>query len=47
LLLGRAPDIMRERTRSDHFWSALRGSQQVVDAFNRTQNRIRVDSTLP
>ena len=25
------------------FWSALRGSQQVVDAFNRTQNRIRVD----
>ncbi|MDT7805883.1 MAG: multiple sugar transport system substrate-binding protein [Actinomycetota bacterium] len=24
------------------FWSALRGSQQVVDAFNRTQNRIRV-----
>lgn len=25
------------------FWSALRGSQQVVDAFNRTQHRIRVD----
>jgi len=25
------------------FWSALRGSQQVVDAFNRTQSRIRVD----
>jgi multiple sugar transport system substrate-binding protein len=25
------------------FWSALRGSQQVVDAFNRTQNRIQVD----
>ncbi|MFC3452714.1 ABC transporter substrate-binding protein [Amycolatopsis speibonae] len=25
------------------FWSALRGSQQVVDAFNRGQNRIRVD----
>lgn len=25
------------------FWSALRGSQQVVDAFNRTQSRIRVE----
>jgi multiple sugar transport system substrate-binding protein len=25
------------------FWSALRGSQQVVNAFNRTQSRIRVD----
>lgn len=25
------------------FWSALRGSQQVVDAFNKAQNRIRVD----
>jgi multiple sugar transport system substrate-binding protein len=25
------------------FWSALRGSQQVVDAYNRTQNRIRVE----
>src|SRR4051812_25288891 len=24
------------------FWSALRGSQQVVDAFNRSQNRIHV-----
>lgn len=24
------------------FWSALRGSQQVVDAFNSSQNRIRV-----
>src|SRR5688500_20289843 len=24
------------------FWSALRGSQQVVDAFNSTQNRIKV-----
>ena len=24
------------------FWSALRGSQQVVDAFNRSQNRIQV-----
>ncbi|MEV5298378.1 ABC transporter substrate-binding protein [Amycolatopsis methanolica] len=24
------------------FWSALRGSQQVVDAFNKSQNRIRV-----
>ncbi|WP_181773644.1 ABC transporter substrate-binding protein [Amycolatopsis pittospori] len=24
------------------FWSALRGSQQVVDAFNKAQNRIRV-----
>lgn len=25
------------------FWSALRGSQQVVDAFNRTHDRIQVD----
>lgn len=25
------------------FWSAVNGSQQVVDAFNRSQNRIRVD----
>ncbi|MFD7088056.1 ABC transporter substrate-binding protein [Streptomyces sp. NPDC059896] len=25
------------------FWSALRGSQEVVDAFNRSQDRIRVD----
>jgi multiple sugar transport system substrate-binding protein len=25
------------------FWSALRGSQQVVDAFNKSQNRVRVD----
>ena len=25
------------------FWSALRGSQQVVEAFNRSQNRIRVE----
>jgi multiple sugar transport system substrate-binding protein len=25
------------------FWSALRGSQQVVDAFNKAQNRVRVD----
>jgi multiple sugar transport system substrate-binding protein len=24
------------------FWSALRGSQQVVDAYNKSQNRIRV-----
>lgn len=24
------------------FWSALRGSQQVVDAFNKSQNRIQV-----
>ncbi|GAA1710872.1 sugar ABC transporter substrate-binding protein [Fodinicola feengrottensis] len=24
------------------FWSALRGSKQVVDAFNRTQNKIQV-----
>ncbi|MGW0140768.1 ABC transporter substrate-binding protein [Streptomyces calvus] len=25
------------------FWSALRGSQEVVDAFNRTHDRIQVD----
>ncbi|GAB3894563.1 sugar ABC transporter substrate-binding protein [Kibdelosporangium lantanae] len=25
------------------FWSALRGSQQVVDAYNKSQNRIRVN----
>lgn len=25
------------------FWSALRGSQEVVDAYNQTQRRIRVD----
>src|SRR3954463_6059817 len=25
------------------FWSALRGSQQVVDAYNKAQNRIRVN----
>ncbi|GAA2087017.1 sugar ABC transporter substrate-binding protein [Streptomyces albiaxialis] len=25
------------------FWSALRGSQEVVDAFNKSQDRIRVD----
>lgn len=31
----------RARTRIT-FWSALRGSQQVVDAFNRSQDRIEV-----
>ncbi|MET7477306.1 extracellular solute-binding protein [Streptomyces sp. NPDC005648] len=25
------------------FWSALRGTQQVVDEYNRVQNRVRVD----
>ncbi|MCZ9343302.1 sugar ABC transporter substrate-binding protein, partial [Streptomyces sp. TRM76130] len=25
------------------FWSALRGSQEVVDAFNRTHDRVQVD----
>nr|WP_206442230.1 sugar ABC transporter substrate-binding protein [Streptomyces boncukensis] len=25
------------------FWSALRGSQEVVDAFNKSQDRVRVD----
>jgi multiple sugar transport system substrate-binding protein len=31
------------RTTRITFWSALRGSQQVVDAFNRTHDRIQVD----
>ncbi|MBA2946059.1 ABC transporter substrate-binding protein [Streptomyces himalayensis] len=31
------------RTTRITFWSALRGSQEVVDAFNRTHDRIQVD----
>ncbi|MEV4049864.1 sugar ABC transporter substrate-binding protein [Amycolatopsis sp. NPDC049688] len=38
---GPGGDAPRGATRIT-FWSALRGSQQVVDAFNRTQNRIHV-----
>jgi multiple sugar transport system substrate-binding protein len=37
-----SPTASGGRTRVT-FWSALRGSQQVVDAFNRGQNRIRVE----
>ncbi|MFI6209049.1 ABC transporter substrate-binding protein [Streptomyces sp. NPDC051041] len=33
----------RSRTTRITFWSALRGSQEVVDAFNRTHDRIQVD----
>ncbi|WP_406152841.1 extracellular solute-binding protein [Streptomyces sp. NBC_01023] len=32
-----------ERATRITFWSALRGSQQVVDEFNRTHDRIQVD----
>ncbi|MFJ2261802.1 ABC transporter substrate-binding protein [Streptomyces sp. NPDC087844] len=31
------------RTTRITFWSALRGSQEVVDAFNRTHDNVRVD----
>ncbi|MDQ0772013.1 multiple sugar transport system substrate-binding protein [Streptomyces aurantiacus] len=31
------------RTTRITFWSALRGSQEVVDAFNRTHDKVRVD----
>ncbi|WP_320774647.1 sugar ABC transporter substrate-binding protein [Streptomyces sp. CRN 30] len=31
------------RTTRITFWSALRGSQEVVDAFNRTHDRVQVD----
>ncbi|WP_328535608.1 ABC transporter substrate-binding protein [Streptomyces sp. NBC_00344] len=43
---GSDRDLSTKRTRSaTHitFWSALRGSQEVVDAFNRTHDRIQVD----
>jgi multiple sugar transport system substrate-binding protein len=36
------PRGSRRKTRIT-FWSALRGSQEVVDAFNRTHDRIQVD----
>jgi multiple sugar transport system substrate-binding protein len=38
-----APSRSTGRTTRITFWSALRGSREVVDAFNRTHDRIQVD----
>lgn len=40
---GTQPRRTSKKTTRITFWSALRGSQEVVDAFNRTQDSIRVD----